>query len=88
MWSCQTNLDARVQIPMLVPKHLCDFDFSTACSSWKDGRREVHTRGKSSLRKLGNEPFKETNVCILILSFDGVIHEYLTCGRKELTLAF
>lgn len=38
--------------------------------------------------KLGNEPLNEPNLCILILSFHGVIHEYLTYGRKELTLAF
>lgn len=38
--------------------------------------------------KLGNEHFNESNICILILSFHGVIHEYLTYGREELTLAF
>ena len=37
-------------------------------------------------RKLGNQLLKEQNMC-LMLSFDGVIHEFLTYGKQELTLA-
>lgn len=37
-------------------------------------------------RKLGNEPLKEQNMCTLRLSFDGVIHEFLTYSKKELSL--